>query len=367
MPQRSAPAPASAAASGPEAGQQPQRAREPGARARNRGHRIPQRVGRASVCSIGAAPSPGRRRWRCRSGCMARARGRGRAAAAGPWAADRGAGPRPGQYETRRPRGRGMPRSSRRVHRNRVRAHPVLAEVAITPAVELDDPASLALGVGGQLVVMHRARAVGRQDTPAGVVEPPGRSRSRPSRRRSRDRASPRAAAASRRTSTALDCTQPTSRDRAAAALNGVGGGGRNSAADQRPARVRAGARRRPSGDHRSDEQLCACGRRARVCLECVQQCARATRLGPRSPRSGAGGIAPRASLQPHVGRSRAPFPARRSSAMRRTSRARGAHRLAEPSSEALSSTSTSWLHSGPGGRARSRRGRRAAARARSC
>ena len=91
-------------------------------------------------------------------------------------------------------------------------ARVVLAHVEVAVAVEFDDPRQAGGEVGRELVVVDRLGGGDEERVPAGVGEALGRSRTRRSRRRSRGPGSRPAAAASRRTSSALDCAQSTRR-----------------------------------------------------------------------------------------------------------------------------------------------------------
>ena len=72
----------------------------------------------------------------------------------------------------------------------------VLSHVAVAAAMELDHPALAGAAVGRELLVVDRVRAGDAEDPPAGVARGACRSRSRRSRRRRRGRGSRPAAAA---------------------------------------------------------------------------------------------------------------------------------------------------------------------------
>ena len=88
----------------------------------------------------------------------------------------------------------------------------VLAHVEVAVAVEFDDPRQARGEVGGELVVVDRLGGGDEEASASRRRRGAWRSRTRRSRRRSRGPGSRPAAAASRRTSSALDCAQSTRR-----------------------------------------------------------------------------------------------------------------------------------------------------------
>ena len=199
----------------------------------------------------------------------------------------------------------------------------MLAHVEVAVAMEFDDPRQARREVGRELVVVDRLGRWARRACASRRRRAAGRSRTRRSRRRSPGPGSRPRAAASRRTSSALDCAQPTWRT-SSPRLWTV----------SRRCRKTAPARAVPTPGKR---QAQGTGRRSESSSWAPAAAARGSVSSAATSAAAAPGRSSESSLSSRQYRPRASrirvesfsaLPVRRSRAIRRMSPAEGAHRV---------------------------------------